>query len=164
MASPAELPAILEALKARAEHGAKPAVIAMAERYRRYVVAELQLSRAEIGQFGTPAPRGAPPAWRSGELTRSVRTMAGPPSGWVATASVAPHTIYARTQEYGQIHRPTRFRYMHWFNVGGPRTEWFKKIVDIPARPYLRPAHKAVIADGSLTRAAMAAWVAAVGV
>jgi len=155
-----ELPAMFEGIAAKVLDAAKPAVDAMADTFQDYVVRELNRFQVSIGAFGTPSPAHiGPPAHRSGKLAGSVTVSPGASGGGVATASVAPHTIYARTQEVGEIHRAKRL-YMHWINDGG---EWWRKMVDIPERPYMRPAHDATIADGSLTRAAMEAFVRATG-
>src|SRR5215469_15851621 len=132
--------------------------MAMAEAYKEHLTkVTLRRSFAAPGQFGTPAAPGRPPAWRTGALARSVRAAPGASGGLTATATVAPHVIYSATQEYGGVHTPVRFRYMHWVNSGG---EWYLKRVNIPARPYLRPALEETMADGSLTRAAMEAFMA----
>ena len=72
---------------------------------------------------------------------------------------MAPHVIYAATQERGGIHQARHAKYMHWVNTGGA---WFKKRVDIPARPYMEPALREVIEDGSLTASAIEAFMAVV--
>jgi len=152
---------MFEGIAAKVTDAAKPAVKAMADTFQDYVVRELNRFQVSVGAFGTPSPAHVgPPAHRSGKLAGSVLVSPGASGGGVATSSVAPHTIYARTQEVGEIHRPTRFKYMHWINDGG---EWWRKMVDIPERPYMRPAHDATIANGSLTRAAMAAFMKTTG-
>lgn len=154
----AELVPVLEALRDRAATAAEPSVMAMADTYKDHLTnVTLRRYFAAPGQFGTSSPPGQPPAWRTGELARSVTVVPGLGSGLTATASVGPHTIYARTQEEGGIHRPSRARYMHWVNSGG---EWFKKRVNIPARPYMWPAARECIENGSLTRAAAEAFMA----
>lgn len=153
-----ELPGVLKAIRDKAATAAPPAVMAMADAYKDHLTrVTLRRSFAAPGQFGTPAAPGQPPAHRTGRLSASVRVTPGLQGGLVATASVAPHTIYAVTQEYGGIHVPVRARYMHWVNSGG---EWWKKRVYIPARPYMRPALEETIADGSLTKAAAEAFMA----
>jgi hypothetical protein len=156
----AELVPLLEALRDRAAASAPPTVMAMADTYRDHLKGvTLRRSFAAIGQYGTPASPGSPPAWRTGELARSVWTTPGLQSGLVARASVGPHVIYAATQERGGVHERRRARYMHWVNSGG---SWYLKRVDIPARPYLQPALDDVIGDGSLVKAAMETFMAVV--
>lgn len=134
--------------------------MAVAQTYQKHLQkVTLRRSFAAPGQFGTPAAPGQPPAWRTGELARSVTTAAGASSGLTARATVAPHTVYARLQNEGGVNRPTRAKYMHWINSGG---EWYAKRVRIPARPYMLPALDDCIANGSLTRAAMEAFYAKV--
>jgi hypothetical protein len=155
-----ELPAVLEALRDKAATAAPPAVTAIADTYRSHLVrVTLRRYFSTPGQFGTSSPPGQPPAWRTGALARSVTTAVGPSSGMTARATVGPHVIYSRVQDQGAVNRPTSRKYMHWVNSGG---SWYKKRVKIPPRPYLEPALKDCIADGSLTRAAMEsfyAWV-----
>jgi len=155
-----ELPGVLKALRDKAATAAPDCVMAIADTYRDHLKnVTLRQSFAAPGQFGTPAPRGGPPAWRTGELARSVTSVLGASSGLTARATVAPHTIYAATQERGGVHEPVRARYMHWVNDGG---EWFKKRVSIPERPYMGPALDQCIANGSLVESAMEAFYAKV--
>lgn len=155
-----ELPGVLKALRDKAATAAPPTVTAIAQTYQKHLQkVTLRRSFAAPGQFGTPAAPGQPPAWRTGELARSVTTSVAGGSGLTASATVAPHTVYAATQEHGGIHRPSHARYMHWVNSGG---SWYLKRVDIPPRPYMQPALDDCLANGSLTRAAMEtfyAWV-----
>jgi hypothetical protein len=155
-----ELPGVLKALRDRAATAAPPTVMVIGQTYQRHLQkVTLRRSFAAVGQFGSPAAPGSPPAWRTGALARSVVTAAGASSGLTATASVGPHVIYARVQDEGAVNRPTHARYMHWVNSGG---SWYLKRVRIPPRPYMKPALDDCIADGSLTKAAMEsfyAWV-----
>jgi hypothetical protein len=156
----AELPGVLRELQAKAADAAPVTVMAIAETYKDHLThVTLRRSFAAPGQFGTPAAPGEPPAWRTGRLAGSVTAVLGALSGLTARATVGPHTIYSRIQNAGGINRPTRAHYMHWVNSGG---EWFKKRVVIPARPYMEPALKDCIANGSLTKAAMEAFYAKV--
>jgi hypothetical protein len=149
---------VLEALRDRAATAAPPAVTAIGQTYQKHLQ-KVTLRRyfATPGQFGTSSPPGQPPAWRTGAMARSVTTVVGPSSGMTATASVGPHVIYARTQNEGGIHRPSRARYMHWINSGG---SWYLKRVNIPARPFMEPALRECIENGSLTKAAAEAFLA----
>ena len=114
---------MLEELRDKAADAAPPAVMAIADTYKTHLTrVTLRRSFAAPGQFGTPAAPGQPPAWRTGALARSVTTSVAGGSGLTASATVAPHTVYAATQEHGGIHRPSHARYMHWVNSGGPGT------------------------------------------
>lgn len=147
-----ELIAVLEGIRDRAATAAPACALEMARVYSVHLSSVTLRQRfAAPGQFGTPSPPGAPPAFRTGLLSESVTHWPGPGSGTLGRAYAGPHTIYAVTQELGAIHYARRFRYMHWVNDGG---EWWKKRVDIPGRPYMQPALDDVVADGSLTRAA----------
>lgn len=46
---------------------------------------------------------------------------------------------YARIQEFGGIIKPNRSRLLSWLGADGIR--YFARMVDIPPRPYLRPAY-----------------------
>jgi hypothetical protein len=86
----------------------------------------------------TPSARGEPPALISGTLRRSIRVTspeATGPTGW--TISVGPTAIYGRIQELGgEI----------WTGA------------ELPPRPYMAPALKKVIDDGSLAACYATAW------
>lgn len=156
-----ELIAALEDMRDRAAKAAPAVALEMARVYSVHLSrVTLRRSFATPGQFGTPAAPGGPPAFRTGRLAESVWPWPGPSSGTTGRAFAGPHTIYARTQETGAVHFARNFPHMHWRNSGG---EWWKKRVDIPARPYMEPAVAEVIADGSLRSAAEAVFRAAVG-
>ena len=160
--TPDELPGFLAAFRTRVEGAAGPAAKAMADEYKSHLTrVTLQRFHSVPGQFGTPSPAGeGPVASRTGRLAASVTSWGGASGGGVGTAYVAPHTIYAVTQEWGEIHYRRTREYMHWINSGG---EWWKKRVDIPQRPYMRTARDETIADGSLTRAATEAFISVTG-
>ena len=154
--TPEDLPGLLKAIQARAADAAPAAVMAIGQTYQKHLQkVTLRRSFAAVGQFGTPAPPGQPPAWRTGALAMSVTTIAGASSGMTASAWVGPHVIYARIQNQGGVNRPTHSRYMHWVNSGG---SWYMKRVDIPRRPYMKPALEDCFANGSLTKAGMEAF------
>ena len=156
-----ELIAILEEKRDRGAVAAPPVALAMADTFKDHLkTVTLRRSFAAPGQFGTPAPPGGPPAWRTGALATAVTSWPGATGGMRATASSGPHTIYDWVQEYGAVLRPSHFKYMHWRNSGG---EWWKKRVKLPPRPYMEPAVDDIIADGSLQRNAIAAFVSVVG-
>lgn len=113
----------------------------------------------------TPSPAGQPPAFMTGELAYSVteRTSGGAST---SRAWVGPHTIYAAVQEFGKVidvkhtytnkHGETRLGYMRWFNEG---RFWYRQQVRIPERSYMRRTRDDMIADGSLHRAAVEAFL-----
>lgn len=154
MATVQQLIEELQAIRDRGALAAVPVVRNMAARYSQYVKRD-ELRRYSHPMFTrTPSPRGAPPAWMTGALSRSITTEVSG-GGLSAMAVVGPHTIYASVQEYGRIIRAKHRATMAYFQDG----RWhFPEIVDIPARPYMRPAIEATIADGSLERAAMEAF------
>ena len=174
--SPDELPGLLRAIRDRAADAAPECVMAMADTYRDHV-AHVTLQRYTNAPFSkTPSPEGQPPARISGELAGSVRSHLGPSSGTIARASTAPHTVYARIQEVGgDISVKTR-KHLKWLtNYPTSATAFWKsaregdglflnfaRSVHLPERPYMRPAAVETVADGSLTRAAMRAFMARV--
>ena len=155
-----ELIAKLEAIRDEAAAAMPACAMAMADTYKAHLTTvTMRRSFATPGQFGSPAPPGAPVAWRTGALAASVTAWPGGSSGFSATAHVAPHTVYAGVQEYGREIFAKR-HYMHWINDRGP---WWKKRVYVPPRPYLRPALDDVVADGSLVRSAGGTFVSLTG-
>ena len=160
--TPDELPGFLAGIRDRAMTTPGPCAKAMADTYKTHLTrVTLQRFHSVPGQFGTPSPAGeGPVASRTGRLAASVTSWGGGSDGAVGSAFVAPHTIYAVTQEWGEIHYRRTREYMHWINSGG---EWWKKRVDIPQRPYMRTATRETVADGSLTRAAMDKFVSIMG-
>jgi hypothetical protein len=159
--TPDELVGLLEDMRDRAIAAAEPCALEMARVYSVHLSrVTLRRAVAAPGQFGTPAPPGSPPAFRTGLLSESVTHWPGGSSGMTGWAYAGPHAIYAVTQETGAIHFARRARYMHWVNDAGP---WWKKRVDIPPRPYMQPAVAEVVADGSLQRAAALTFRALVG-
>jgi hypothetical protein len=157
-----ELPAVLGIFRDRAAAAAGPTAKAMADTYKSHLTrVTLQRYHSVPGQFGTPSPRyEGPVASRTGLLAASVTAWQGVSGPGFGSASVAPHTVYAVTQEWGAVHFARTRRFMHWTNSGG---SWWKKRVDIPQRPYMRTATRETIADGSLTRSAMLMFRSMVG-
>ena len=157
-----EVPALLAGFRDKAAAAAGPVANAMADTYRHHLTrVTLQRYHSVPGQFGTDSPAfEGPVASRTGRLAASVTSWQGASGPGFGSASVAPHTIYAVTQEWGEVHYARTRKYMHWVNSGG---EWWKKRVEIPPRPYMRTATKETIADGSLTRAAMYKFVSITG-
>jgi phage gpG-like protein len=144
-----ELPAYLRMLQVRAGEAAIPAADAMADAFQGRV-ANHTLRRFEhpAGER-TNSPPGAPPAYVSGDLARSVTAVhAGTPVR--ATASVAPHVIYAAVQEWGGDMHSRPGGYMTFF-YGNP---YRARHVSVPQGPYLLPTVYEMFADGALLRAA----------
>ena len=159
-----ELPGVLAIFRDRAAAAAGPTAKAMADTYKSHLTkVTLQRYHSAPGQFGTTSPEGAPIAFRTGRLAGSVTSTAGRSGPGFGSAYVRPNTIYAVTQEWGDVHTPSHFRYMRWENEGGPQPEWWKKRVKIPERSYMRPAVRETAADGSLTRAAALMFRSLVG-
>jgi hypothetical protein len=157
--TPEELPAMFEAISARVNDAAGPCVMGMALAYQKRVQNVTLREFHNAVDMPSPSPPGSPPAYVTGTLDRSVTTQPGNLGGPVATAFVAPHTIYARAQELGAFITPKHFRYLR-FPYGG--TIHFRKSVTLPARPYMRPTTEAMVADGSLTEIAMTVFEARV--
>jgi phage gpG-like protein len=100
------------------------------------------------------ATPGQPPAYASGNLTRSI-LMKSAYTAVDSSAIVYSTAVYAALQEWGGSTWPSRHNYMHWRNNRGP---WWKKKVDVPEHPYMRPTLEAVIRDGTLQGAAISAF------
>jgi len=155
--TPAQLPGYLRGLRDTAAAAAAPAANAMANTFQHHVQdVTLRESGYHPPFTRTPAPRGAPPSRISGDLRSSI--MVRPAHGMVAaSASVAPHVIYATVQEYGAVISARNRRYMRWRMDG---RWWYRTSVYVPPRPYMRPAREAVIRDGSVRRAAVSSFAA----
>lgn len=110
----------------------------------------------------TPSAPGSPPAAITGRLRQSIRTSAATGGGVVATATVSANTIYAATQEFGGTHHgnPHMILWIRYIGYQDAVARGFKRrVVHIPERPYMRPSRDAVIADGSVTKAADASFM-----
>lgn len=155
--TPDELPAFLDGLTARIATAAPDVARAMAEAYEdRVVKVELHEAAHPPGTW-TNAPPGRPPAWVTGELARSMVITPLKRGGMEASNLIGPTAVYARIQELGGDIRPDHHRYLHWVREG---KDFWSQFVELPPRPYMRPALTAVISDGSLRRAAALAFVA----
>ena len=100
--TPDELVRLLEDMRDRAAAAAPAVAMEMARVYSVHLSrVTLRRTEATPGQFGTPAPPGSPPAFRTGALAGSVTHWPGPSSGMTGRAYAGPHTIYAVTQEPG---------------------------------------------------------------
>ena len=168
--TPAELPAFLEAIKARVEASAVPVVDAVAGHYKEHLVGfTLHESGSHPPVTRTPAAPGRPPAFMPGglhgSLAGSVVKTPGVGGGGIATSIVAPHVIYAAVQEWGATMTGKPWMWL-WVGYIGPgevrRRGWRRHEVTIPERPYMRTAVDETIADGSLERAGMATFEAVV--
>ncbi len=164
----AALPGLFEGIRTRAEAAAVPAAGAMGKAYKGHLVdVTLMESGSHPPVTETPSSPGSPPAMMTGRLRGSV-AMTGPyGGGGIGESSVAPHTVYAVTQEYGEVHHAVKGPYMWlWLRYAGPaevaRRHWLKETVDIPERSYMRRAVRETIADGSIRRAAEEAFAAIV--
>ena len=74
--------------------------------------------------------------YRTGALRGSLRTVAT--SNGFKTTVGSERVVYARIHEFGGQIRPKRARYLR-FKL--PEGQWIStKLVNMPARPYLRPA------------------------
>lgn len=121
--TPDELPAWLLEHADRARPAVRDAATAMGQQFQRDVV------RSMHGP--APSPPGTPPARRSGTLARSVRPTKVRMSGFRATVSVAPHTVYARIQQKGGTIRVKRAK------VLTDGKTFFGTQVTLLARPYM---------------------------
>ena len=164
--TPAELPAYLEAIKARAEAAAVPVVDAIAETYETHLVGfTLHESGSHPPVTRTPAVPGRPPAFMTGRLAGSVARTPGAGSGGIARSTVAPHAIYAATIQRGGVHTGSHWMWL-WVRYIGPgevaRRGWVLHQVKIPAYPYMDVAVSETIANGSLERAGADRFMAVV--
>lgn len=93
-------------------------------------------ARQRIG--GLVDPPGGFPRVRSGNLRRSISIDHKPGE---LTARVGPSSSvpYARIQEYGGRVTPKSRKYLSWVDAASGK-RIFAKAVNIPARPYVRPA------------------------
>lgn len=162
--TPAELPGYLVPIKTRVEDSSVPVVDAIAETYEHHLVGfTLHESGAHPPVTQTPAPEGRPPAFMTGQLAGSVARTPGAGGGGIATATVAPHTIYAATIQWGGVHHGDMWL---WVKYIGPsevlRHNWRKQEVTIGARPYMDVAVDEEIANGELVRAGEARFLAVV--
>ncbi len=162
MAGPDDLLGALKELQFRGMRTSPFVARAMADAFHDRLV-NVTLKMYEHPMYTrTPAPPGGPPATMSGELGLSVTSEVK--SGVLTSrAWVGPHTIYAGVQEFGaeidvkHFDAKGHLGFMRWFNDG---SFWYKRHVSIPARPYMHITHDAMLADGSLHRTALEAFLA----
>jgi len=162
------LPGYLEAIRVRVAAAAVPVAGAMGKTYEKHLVnVTMEESGTHPPVTFTPAAPGRPPAIMTGRLRDSV-AMAGPAGGGgIGYSSVAPHTIYAATQEWGAIHTaksgPFMWLWIHYIGMRGVLARgWLRHEVTIPERPYMRTATEEEIANGELHDAAVVAFDATV--
>jgi hypothetical protein len=172
----AELPGYLAAIQARVAAAAVPVAGAMAKTYEKHLV---DITLTESGSHGPAtaagyppsAPPGRPPMQMPGGLNGSLRgsvTMSGPTGGGgIGLASVAPHTIYAATLEWGSTHSAKRGPFMWlWVRYIGYQAvianRWLMREVTIEERPYMRTAVAEEIANGELQAVAETTFEAVV--
>ena len=164
--SPEENLAFWKAVRDQATGAAKPAADGMTETFKDAVGRTLRLSAHAPMPAGPPhsipygifhkAAPGAPPAYATGNLARSIiRTPAS--GGLVSSALVGATAVYAALQEWGGVTWASSSAYMRWRNDRGV---WRKRSVTVPEHPYMRPTVDRTVADGSLTRAAMGGFAA----
>lgn len=71
-------------------------------------------------------------------LGGSIQTVVAKSSETAAEVDVGPTVVYARIHEFGGIIRPVHAKMLSWVSDTGERI--FANMVQMPARPYLRPA------------------------
>lgn len=155
--TPEELPAYLDRMRQRvAERGPKNAAYAMARRFHEYETTDVLIRNTHPRLTRTPSAPGSPPALVTGALRRSLRLFPAVGAGtYRAMSKVIPQIIYARIQEMGGTIVPHGHPYLRFRGIGGKMI--YARSVKLPARPYMRPGHRDLVRDGSLTRAAVAA-------
>lgn len=164
--TPAQLPGYLAAIRARVEAAAVPVVDAVAGTYEEHLVGfTLRESGSHPPVTFTPAAPGRPPAFMTGRLAGSVTRTPGAGGGGIAESTVAPHTVYAATIQWGGVHTGKPWMWL-WVRYIGPgevaRRGWVKHEVTIPSYPYMNVAVDETIANGSLERAGADRFMAVV--
>lgn len=160
--TPDECIALMQGIQDKAAKSAPACADAMGTVHKDWMQ-NVTLSRfVSVPVSQTPSPPGSPPASMTGALRRSITCTRGASGGMVASAIVGPHTIYARTQEFGEVHhgRPRMYLWLRY--IGAEEVVirgWRKRVVDIPARPYVRPSRDDVIGNGMAVSAANAAFM-----
>jgi phage gpG-like protein len=137
----------LREMKLKARPATTAAALAMGLLFTAEVKAD-ELSRFTHGPLSwgesTNSPPGSPPALVSGALRGSVRPEPPVSSGTRCVVVVGGTVVYARIQELGG-----------WAGRGHRS--------HLPPRPYLKPAAERLIANGSITKAAVRGWLAVMG-
>ena len=146
-----QVPALFEAIAAKAEAAAGPVALAMAEAAADHI-SHVTLRRYPHSPYTrTSAPHGGPPGDISGHLARSMFAMPGPSSGGVGVAYAGNTAIYAAVQQWGaEIWARDRKSLMWKTDYPTSVTNFLKSLregnglflnfarrVDIPARDYM---------------------------
>jgi len=98
----------------------------------------LRLRGSSKSAGGQPSPPGSPPAQKTGTLARSIAYDLQGNTAFVGVASSEPSNKYAMIHEFGGRIEAKSAPFLV-FQL--PDGEWRKtKFVNMPARPYLRPA------------------------
>ena len=153
----------LEAAIEKMEYGAAAMADAMA-RYLAERTADDTLRRTthSPGTYYKARP-GAPPAYVSGTLAKSMFvTPASASRGARATAYVGNNARQAKLMEFGGcVLQPTDGKTMKWKDTGRDRPWHHRRLPvdgEFPAHPFLAPTVQEAIDDGSLTRVAIDAF------
>lgn len=149
---PGDLPALLKRISDRAADAAPSVVLKIADIFEDYVK-NVELVRFSHPPFTkTPSPAWiGPPAEMTGDLRRSVHLIPGSLAPILATAAVAPDTVYAAIQEWGGVITPKRRKMLSWTEDG---VRHYAKRVIMPDRPYMRPSVQACAESGAFARGA----------
>ena len=160
----------LEGFKGKAIRGGPAAASAMA-RQGKQLDREMVSLTAHAPYTKTPSPPGGPPSLISGALMESMWAgdLEPGPGAYSWTAHAGPGASaasyngpYGRFLEFGGVHvAHNSSGYMHWFEDGAWHRE---RVLSKDSRDYLRRAIELGIADGSLHRAAVEAFIAASGI
>jgi hypothetical protein len=159
----------LEGFKAKAMAGGPAAAEAMAKQGKQ-LDREMVSLTAHAPYTKTPSPPGGPPSMISGRLMESMWAgdLAPGPGAFSWTAHAGPGASaasyngpYGRFLEFGGVHAAHNSTgFMHWYEG----SSWHRAaVLTKESRDYLRRAILAGIADGSLHRAAVEAFVATSG-
>jgi hypothetical protein len=76
--------------------------------------------------------------YKTGTLRRSIHVGEAVMAALTASVEVGTNLVYAPAQEYGAHIEPVNGRFLHWVSDSGE--DVFARAVDIPPRPYMRPA------------------------
>ena len=157
----------LEDFKAKAMVGGPAAAEAMAKQGKQ-LDREMVSLTAHAPYTRTPSPPGGPPSMISGALMESMWAgdMEPGPGAYSWTAHAGPGASaasyngpYGRFLEFGGVHAAHNSSgFMHWFEDGAWHRE---RSLTKESRDYLRRAIELGVADGSLHRDAVAAFLAA---
>jgi hypothetical protein len=154
----------LDAAIEKMEYGAAAMADAMADYLARRTAEDtLRRTHHAPGAYHKAAP-GAPPAYASGNLARSMfTTPASASRGSRATAYVGNNAKYAKLMEHGGcVLKPTSGETMTWKDTGRKNAWRHKRLPvdgEFPAHPFLEPTVQEAIDDGELARVALEAFM-----